>query len=73
MQKIVAVWWPPTESQQGEISIEFELRAKIGSETDPTTRSMGGNDRSDPTHYDDATWASWRLKSLTVRLFQEFT
>ena len=28
VQKFVAIWWPATELQQGEISIEFELRAK---------------------------------------------
>ena len=36
---IVAIWWPATELQQGEISIEFELRAKIVSETGPWTLS----------------------------------
>ena len=29
VQKFVAIWWPATELQQGEVSIEFELRAKI--------------------------------------------
>ena len=28
VQKIVVIWWPPTELQQDEVSIEFELRAK---------------------------------------------
>ena len=28
VQQFVAIWWPATELQQGEISIEFELRAK---------------------------------------------
>ena len=28
VQKFVAIWWPATELQQGEFSIEFELRAK---------------------------------------------
>ena len=28
VQKFVAIWWPATELQQGEVSIEFELRAK---------------------------------------------
>ena len=28
VQKIVAIWWPATELQQDEVSIEFELRAK---------------------------------------------
>ena len=28
VQKLVAIWWPATELQQGEVSIEFELRAK---------------------------------------------
>ena len=28
VQKFVAIWWPVTELQQGEVSIEFELRAK---------------------------------------------
>ena len=28
VQKFVAIWWPATELWQGEISIEFELRAK---------------------------------------------
>ena len=27
-KKCVAIWWPATELQQGEVSIEFELRAK---------------------------------------------
>ena len=34
VQKFVAIWWPATELQQGEVSIEFELRQKIVSETD---------------------------------------
>ena len=28
VQNFVAIWWPATELWQGEISIEFELRAK---------------------------------------------
>ena len=28
VQKFVVIWWPATELQQGELSIEFELRAK---------------------------------------------
>ena len=28
VQKFVAIWWPAMELQQGEISIEFELRTK---------------------------------------------
>ena len=28
VQKFVAIWWPTTELQQGEVSIEFEFRAK---------------------------------------------
>ena len=28
VQKFVAIWWPAKELKQGEISIEFELRAK---------------------------------------------
>ena len=28
VQKFVAIWWPVTELWQGEVSIEFELRAK---------------------------------------------
>ena len=28
VQKFVAIWWPVTELQQGEISMEFELRVK---------------------------------------------
>ena len=28
VQKFVAIWWPATELWQGEVSIEFELRAK---------------------------------------------
>ena len=28
VQKFVAIWWPTTELQQGEVSIEFKLRAK---------------------------------------------
>ena len=28
VQKFVAIWWSATELQQGEVSIEFELRAK---------------------------------------------
>ena len=35
VQTFVAIWWPATELQQGEVSIEFELRAKIVSETGP--------------------------------------
>ena len=35
MQKFVAIWWPATELQQGELSIEFELRRKIVNETGP--------------------------------------
>ena len=35
--KIVAIWWPTTELQHGEISVEFELWTKIVSETDPKT------------------------------------
>ena len=34
-EKIVAIWWPATELWQGEISIVFELPAKIVSETGP--------------------------------------
>ena len=33
VQQIVAIWWPATELQQAEVSIEFELRANIVSET----------------------------------------
>ena len=29
VQKVVAVWWPAKELWQGEISIEFELRAGL--------------------------------------------
>ena len=35
VQKLVAILWPATELQQGEFSIEFELRAPIVSETGP--------------------------------------
>ena len=35
VQKFVAIWWPATELWQGEVSIEFELRAKNVSETGP--------------------------------------
>ena len=28
VQKFVAIWWPATELQQNEVSIEFELRAE---------------------------------------------
>ena len=35
VQKFLAIWWPATELQQSEVSIEFELRAKIVSETGP--------------------------------------
>ena len=34
-QKFVVNWWPAIELQQGEMSFEFELRAKIVSETAP--------------------------------------
>ena len=29
VQKFVVIWWPATELQQGEFSIEFELHAKM--------------------------------------------
>ena len=35
VQIFVAIWWPATELWQGEVSIEFELRAKTVSETGP--------------------------------------
>ena len=35
VQNIVAIWWQATELQQGKVSIEFELRAKIVNETGP--------------------------------------
>ena len=35
VQKIVAIWWPATELWQGEVSLEFELRAKNGSWNGP--------------------------------------
>ena len=28
VQKFVAIWWPATVLEQGEVSIEFELRVK---------------------------------------------
>ena len=28
VQKFIAIWWPAIELQQGEVSLEFELRAK---------------------------------------------
>ena len=34
---LVAIWWPVTESQQGEVFIEFELQAKNVSETGPNS------------------------------------
>ena len=38
VQKFVAIWWPTMELQQSEVSIEFELRAKIVIETGPRPR-----------------------------------
>ena len=40
VQKVVAIWWPATESWQGEFSIVFELPAKNVSETGPCTTSQ---------------------------------
>ena len=33
--KIVTIWWSTTELQDGKVSVEFKLREKIVSETDP--------------------------------------
>ena len=37
VQQFVAIWWPAAELHQGEVSIEFELRAKNASETGSRT------------------------------------
>ena len=42
VRKFVAIWWPATELQQGEVSIEFELCGqKIISETGPKSTVWG--------------------------------
>ena len=38
VRKFVSIWWPATELRQPEVSIEFELRAKIVSETGPWSK-----------------------------------
>ena len=35
VRKLVTIWWPAAELQQGEVSIEFKFRQKSVSETGP--------------------------------------
>ena len=45
MRKFVAIWWPTMALQEGEVPIEFELRAKILNEAGPRmTRNILHND-----------------------------
>ena len=42
VQKFGAIWWPATELPQGEVSIEFELRAKKHQWNEPQTSGTSG-------------------------------
>ena len=35
VQQFIVIWWQAMKLQQGEISLEFELRANIVSDTGP--------------------------------------